>query len=143
MESDVPDILWFSDRICAQAAMNAPSAESIATASSHAVVNVRPEAYHAVGLGSATGSAMGHKCSPSFVRGGSSEEQFDWTSNVANVPAEPNALAGLGPDSPKTSSTGSPEAMATLPLSVDLVDPSNGFLLTYCKPHRHIQLKFV
>ncbi|KOC17346.1 hypothetical protein AFLA70_297g001341 [Aspergillus flavus AF70] len=72
-----------------------------------------------------------HKCSPSFVRGGSSEEQFDWTSNVANVPAEPNALAGLGPDSPKTSSTGSPEAMATLPLSVDLVDPSNGFLLTY------------
>ena len=49
----------FSDRICVQVAMNAPSAESIAIAYSHAVGNVRPEAYRAVGLGSAIGSATG------------------------------------------------------------------------------------
>ncbi|OGM40216.1 hypothetical protein ABOM_010856 [Aspergillus bombycis] len=43
---------------------------------------------------------------------------------------EPNALTGLAPDSPETS-TGSPEAISALPLSIDLVDPSNEFLLTY------------
>lgn len=83
-----------------------------------------------------------HERSPSFVRGGSFEEQFDWTGNVTNDPAEPSALVGLGPDSPETSA-GSPEAMATFTLSVDLVDPSNEFLLTYCKPHRSTRLKFI
>ncbi|GAB1198195.1 hypothetical protein APSETT444_007504 [Aspergillus pseudonomiae] len=81
-----------------------------------------------------SGDLPQHQRSPSFHRGGSSEGQFDWTSNVTNDPAEPNALAGLGPDSPEAS-TGSSDAKAALPLSIDLVDPSNEFLLTYFSHH--------
>ncbi|KAE8408782.1 hypothetical protein BDV37DRAFT_278787 [Aspergillus pseudonomiae] len=84
--------------------------------------------------GTWSGDLPQHQRSPSFHRGGSSEGQFDWTSNVTNDPAEPNALAGLGPDSPEAS-TGSSDAMAALPLSIDLVDPSNEFLLTYFSHH--------
>lgn len=68
--------------------------------------------------------------SPVLVSGCYFEEQCEWTNNVTNDPAELNALVRLGSHSPETS-TGSHGAITTLTLSVDLVDPSNEFLLTY------------
>ncbi|KAF7594252.1 hypothetical protein BBP40_009804 [Aspergillus hancockii] len=109
-------------------ATNAHSAEFIVTAYSHAVGSGN----HFY-CGEQSGDLPQNELSSALASGGFSNGQCRQASNVTDDPADFNALVGFGSHLPETDAAGTSNEIMTdiLRLSIDIVDPGNGFLLTH------------